>query len=258
MCVTLAIVATRTSLVRHFPTRYLLFLQEGDGELASAATAELLARLQGRQLSAGEGERLLHAWHTSEVDHYSISRVYRVSRNGELVVSSRVDGIGFMPQRTRSGRRASLGTYTYNVKYNEIKIDGVAYQVRWDQGANDQVYVLAGMGPNLSLYLPDDDDHVIEVDAVVTMGTPWPGTATWNTRKRIVLSNDGPGAGISTTMATDHVQAPGAVIFPQPGAEDLMFPYGRPVPPSGPGIDGIEHDTRPQITRKPGDREQPR
>jgi hypothetical protein len=228
-----SIVATRTTLVKYFPTDYLLYLQEEDNALAVAATGELLARLQNGGLSADQGDQLLKSWFdlNTQIDFTIVLR----SRNfGAMEPTHQVN---FMPTRTRAGTRANLTRYTINVQFEAVRIDGVSQPVRFQPGPKHKISVSTGAMSDLAVRVPSKDDFTLEIDAVVTLMSATKSVAStrWEIREIAKLGND-PNVlhrQYSIVPTVQFINSSGAITNfgvnrSEIGREDLMFPYGKP------------------------------
>jgi len=239
------ILATRNAMVKHFPTSYLLYLQEGDNELASAATSELLARLQSGSLAPEQGDRLLKSWFDIDTQIY-LAIVMR-SRNFERMEP--VHQVSFTPTRTCAGQRANLTKFAINVKFDEVRIDGAPQPVRFKPGSVDKISVSTGTMSDLAIRLPSETEFLLEIDAVVTLTTVGKSVACahWEIRESAKLNND-PGVMHRPQAIGQSIQfinssgviSGGRFGSSEYGREDSMFPYGRQIPAGSPTLRGSE------------------
>jgi len=232
----LTYLGTRTFLVSRFPTRYLLYLQVGQGELAIAATNELLTRLQSGALSPDEAQRTLAPWYNPTlVPHMIISlQGLEPTKRIELgdVLTHR---LGFMPVRTPIGQRSNLPIFVSQVDYLEIRVDDRQMLIQPEcLGSNGPCVMLAD-NDDLEVRTLRGKDREIIVKARVTastVGVP-PTSAVWTASATQTLKGDvGRWDGVSILNPGVLIGTNGVNVQFNRGKEDLMFPHGEPfIPP---------------------------
>ena len=261
----------QTTLVRYFPTVYLLTLQTGEGSLCLAARAELANRLTGRRLTAKQTEQFIKQWASirwfaTEFSSADDGLARRTDEPWIGVVGNRFFDRGFPA--------AALPPFAFEERVHRLVVNGQTAALTG--GENQSWFAIDSSGwtaisqPMAQAFLGGPThgslsssggfyaatyfltsnrgsrpmDILVETTVIVTeLGTN-KVLATWaNAHSGIFASRESPQW--SGTIVT---QPPNVVPPFEPGMEDLMYPYGRipgefspaeivedvePCPPSG-------------------------